>query len=276
MRSFNGWLGGLAAVGLFLACSPARAGIIQYFGIDPGVGPGMARPNSDAQAAAYAAAVSAFQTPTQKVDFEGLPLGQPSTDNTPITVAQSAKYGNVTLSVSGVDHTVVPGFPFGIASTSGDPVNEGYNTTSGGSQFYWFVPSANSTTTIATFSWKVPAQGFGAYLTGLGDAMGSLSLVFNDGAPQSLHITGSPLGGVEFFGFTDFKKQFNSISFVLTGYQPTNKDVFGIDDVLIGYFPEPASAISLALGLCTLAIPFGLRRIRALRGRGRSGAESGD
>jgi hypothetical protein len=79
---------------------------------------------------------------------------------------------------------------------------------------------------------------------------------------------------VEFFGFTDFFKQFNSISFVLTNYTADNKDAFGIDDILIGYIPEPSSGLSLALGLCALAVPFGVRQFRAARQRARSSESS--
>jgi hypothetical protein len=267
MHTFKGWLGLATLLASLCLRGSAQGAIIEYFGIDSGVGPGQARPNSDAQAALYAARASFFG-PTQKVDFEGLPLGQPSTDNTPITVAQNALYGNVTLSVTGMDHTVVSGFPFGISNRSGDPVNDGYNTTLGGSQFYWFVPSTAATTAIATFSWQLPAQTFGAYITGLGTAQGSLNLVFNDGSPQSLAVTGSASGGVEFFGFTDYGHKFNSISFILTNYSPTNRDTFGIDDILIGYIPEPASGILLLLSTAIGGMALRLARLKAARHQG--------
>jgi hypothetical protein len=236
----------VALVTLLTLGGRADAGIIVFSGSDPGAGPSDPRPNSDAAAAAFAAAAT---QPSQRITFEGLPLGNFSS----LAVAPG-----VTVTLAQMGDT----FPAGISNSNSAPVTLGYNTTPGGSQFLQYAPTLAVGTSTATFSFANPVQGFGAYFTGLGtNPVNSVHLVFNDGMSEDILLTGNSAGGVQFFGFLDPGASFSSLS-VQEGTTATQRDIFGIDDVRLVYapaaaaaaaIPEPATAGLFVLGLAGLA-----------------------
>ena len=75
-------------------------------------------------------------------------------------------------------------------------VQQGYNTTARGKQFFGVWPDPNGAAAAIEFDFasdavphntmRQPIQAFGAYITGLGTAVGQLSVEFYDGSMQSL------------------------------------------------------------------------------------------
>jgi hypothetical protein len=238
-----------------LCCGSAQAGLIAFGGADPGAGAADPRPSSDAANTAFLNAVTHPGDTLHLITFEGLPLGGPSGDNIPITIAPG-----VHLSSNGLDHAPPPGFVFGLSDGPIDP-KFGYNTTPGGSEFFQFAPKVGIGTATMTVSFPYQVQAIGLYLTGLGTANGDLHVMFNDGTPTDLAVTGMASGGVQYFSFIDPNKSFTSISFQLRGVTGTSRDVFGIDDVLLAVVPEPASALLLGMGVLGLLAPIGIRRL---------------
>ncbi len=228
---------------LFCFSNLAHAGITQFANSDPGVGPGVADPNSTAAQASFASSASAFGSVNQ-VTFEGLPLGTPAA-GTSLTVAPG-----VTLSLTNTDHTVIPNYPFGISNASPNPVNDGYNTTPGGSQFLEFVPQLGVASASMTFHFEAPINSFGFYLTGVGNVNDDLHLLFNDGiSSHDIALTGSSSGGIQFFGFTDPGGNIQDITLEERNVSSMQRDVFGVDDVQFVIVPEPSAGILLGVGL---------------------------
>jgi len=229
----------LFALICFVACSGhAQAAIIIFSGSDPGVGPGGARPNSNAAAASFDAAAGALGT-VNTINFESAPLGN---------FAALGLGSGVTATLAGtaIDSNA------GITDVLGDSTL-GYNTTAGGSRFLRVVPIFDIGTASATFDFDTPVQAFGTYVTGLGTAAGALHVVFSDGTAQDLSVAGSPSGGVQFFGFTDEGKLISSIQLRLTGVTGS-RDIFSVDDVRFvaasEAVPEPSTlAIFAVAGL---------------------------
>lgn len=101
----------------------------------------------------------------------------------------------------------------------------GFNTRSGGARYVKLYGG-----TLA-FTFAVPVQAFGAYLTGL--EIGLQAITFDDGAPQLLSLPTSGRGAA-FFGFTDAGKSTSSITVF------ARWEAIGIDDVrYVGAVPEP-------------------------------------
>jgi len=227
---------------LLLSAALASASIITYSGDDPGVGPGGARPNSDAAHAAFAGATSVAGT----ITFEGLPLG----------FSSSIDLGGG----NSVDLT-------GDWDTSGGGIRNdavtatGYNTTSGGSEYLGVWPNFVNGSVSATFNFGSSIDSFGAYLTGTEDDFpGTITLNFSDGSSETLTIPKNPPGsggGVEFFGFTDAGASISSVTFTETGDFTSGRDIWGIDDVSFGNtnttVPEPGSIFLFGTGLAGLA-----------------------
>lgn len=131
----------------------------------------------------------------------------------------------------------------------------GFNTTSGGSRFV-----QNSSNNDLTFNFSTGISAFGAYVTGLGTATGTVSLTFNDGSSQAINLStviGQSGGGVGFIGFT-LSGATLLTSVTLDG--TTGSDVWGVDDVQFGSaaVPEPASLAMWGLGV--IGVVFARRR----------------
>ena len=237
---------GLALALAIAANSSLYGDVVIYSGADPGVGPGGVRPNSVATALTFAAAAQAG-VPfgfVNTVDFENISL---STPGAPIT-NQEIVLGGMYLTLTGTSLSSGNGAIYGISNTPND-VLTGFNTTSGGSQHLKIAPMVNVGTATAEFNFPKPINAMGMYLTGLGNTTGNLSVTFDDGSPMSYPVTGSPNGGVQYFGFTDANKAFHSVVLKITNVTGLNRDVFGIDDIRYAVVPEPSSLFLFCLGL---------------------------
>lgn len=226
----------LFAVICLVCCSaPVDAAIIVFSGADPGVGPGGARPNSNAAAASFDVAAGALGT-VNLINFESAPLGN---------FAALGLGSGVTATLAGTDIDSNAG----ITNVLGDSTL-GYNTTAGGSQYLRVVPIFDVGTASVTFGFDAPVQAFGTYITGLGTAAGALHVVFSDGTAQDLSVAGSASGGVQFFGFTDEGKFISSVQLQLTGVIGS-RDIFSVDDVRFvaasEAVPEPSTLVIFAV-----------------------------
>lgn len=224
----------IALLSYLALAAPAGAQVIEYYGIDPGVGIGGPRPNSDAAAAGFDSAARGLGV-VHSIDFEALSLGNFGTRNIG---------PDVDATLTGTD-------PLGGIVADGwfpadPPQRVGYNTTAGGDQFLGLVPASGVGTASVRFDFATPTQAFGAYLTGLGTANGNLFVEFDDGSLQSLPVSGHPDGGVLFHGFTDAGASIVSVTLELRGVV-NSRDIFGIDDLRWAAIPEPASGLLLLL-----------------------------
>ena len=194
---------------------PAEGAITTYTGLDAGVDPGGARPNSDAAAANFDAAAAAL-CPLSIEDFESAPIGN----------FANLVLNGVTVTLMGTASDANAG----ITNVTGHRIL-GYNTTSGGAKHLRFVPPIGAGTRTAKFSYAVPIQAWGAYFTGVGTQPNTtVTVEFNDDTAQSFGVQGASDGGASFFGFTDPGKVIASVTVqeVLTG---SFFDTFSIDDV---------------------------------------------
>ncbi len=224
---------GILCVALLLA-KTALAVPVTYYGIDVGVGPGGSRPNSDAAAASFDAALSAAYT--QVVDFESASLGY----FTSLTVAPG-----VTATMTGMANSS----SCGITNVPGTSIL-GYNTTSGGARHLRAVPVFGIGTCIIDFDFDIPSMAWGAYITGLGTANGNLFLMYDDGSVQQHSVMGNTSGGVLFFGVIDPGKVFSEVSLELRNVTGS-RDIYSIDDMrhTQGVIPEPATFALVGVGV---------------------------
>jgi hypothetical protein len=176
------------ATALLLATSAWSSPIV-YSGIDNGVVFGSPLPNSNAAAAAFAAAVAGMGQPLTTIDFESTPLG---------AVGAGTNLGSgVTLSVGNTPNSRI---------SNTQNVNGTFDTTPGGHNFFsfvtQFVPFGTTITATATVAFASPIDAFGAYFSGLGNDT-TFTLNFSDGSLQTLTVAGSASANAMFFGFTD-------------------------------------------------------------------------
>jgi hypothetical protein len=242
-----------------LACTQlSQAAVIRYDGRDALAGPTDTRPNSQA---AHDAFVTAIGSNYFTLTFEGLPLGYAQTLNFTTFKFEQVGTTNLVNEFLGSDDT---GQYTGV--TKNTPTGEeeilGFNTSTGGDTFLRFTPKMNIGTAGATLTFNTPIEYFGAYISGLGSAAGTLNAKFNDGSAQSLGVAGGPGGGVQFFGFTSFGSAITQLDLVLDGVYGS-RDIYSIDDVITslkpdyietGKVPEPASASLLLAALGLLAM----------------------
>ena len=199
---------------------------------DNGAGPEDARPNSNAAAASFDGAAGILG-PVSIINFEDQPVGNFSS----LMAARGVTItlGNTSSEASG-----------GIAAT--DDVKLGYNVTGNGSKHLRVVPIIEAGKVTVNFTFDIPVQAFGTYLTGVGTANGDLHLLFNDGTNQDFSITGYANGGVQFAGFISKDAYITSVTMELQNITSDSRDIFGIDDVRYVYTPEPATLLLLGLG----------------------------
>lgn len=196
-----------------------------FYGIDPGAGPGMPRPNADAAAAAFSTAAGALG-PITTIDFEGLPFG----DFDFLEV-----YPGIMAELAGTD-------PTGSGGISADPPTGasilGYNTTPGGEKHVGVWPIFDIGTCYLRFSFSAPIQAFGAYITGLEeDISGDLEIEFVNGTTITYDVPGSAAGqygGVLYFGATEPATLISAATLRLSGVYGT-REIFGVDDVSFVY-----------------------------------------
>jgi hypothetical protein len=198
----------------------ASAGIITYSGYDPGASHTDPRPNSDAAAASFDAA----NPGPPIITFESAPLGW-------------FKHLIVAPGVT-LDAEDYYGW-FQTIRNQDLGAQDGFNTTSGGSQWLSMLSG------WATFTFASPMNAFGAYLSGTEWCCGFF--IFNDGAPQSIGIVNlGGSGGVQFLGFSD-TSPFSSVMILAAD------DIVGVDDVRYGAaVPEPATFGLLGAALAGL------------------------
>ncbi len=191
-----------------------------------GANSGDARPNSDAAAAAFDAAVGTFGL----IDFESESVG---------TFTSLGVAPGVTL--TGSDYF---GNSQEITDTSdGSPDSlYGYNTTSGGENFAQFYGGS------MTLTFDSGITSFGAYFTGAQNVFDGVHVMFENGGSQDLTTSLDDTGGVQFLGFTDPTASITAIRFV------ANTDIAAMDDIRYSdAVPEPATMAVLGLGLAAAA-----------------------
>jgi PEP-CTERM motif. len=239
---------------LIIGAPAAHAAIDLYTGNDLGAGASDPRPNSDAAAAAFDAAVAALTgTAPGVVTFENVAIGS-LTGNTSATVG------------AGITATVLNNGGDGVRLTSGGSGSTGYNVTPGGNQFLDLRGSSGANPYGVSFAFADPVQAFGFYLVGLSDTPASpLTVSFvAEGTSQSFTLTGVNNNGVQFFGFTAGGE---SITEIRIERAAGSGDFIGLDDVRFGYrfqaaaVPEPGTFALAAPGLLAL-VGVGMRARR--------------
>ena len=237
---------GAAFIALGAVTNPAIAQTV-FEGRDNNVSFGSPLPNSNAAAAQFDNAASALGT-VNVIDFENLPLGNFSS----LEVAPGT-----TLTLSNTPDPVRSIVDLGITNDTENGF-AGFNTTTEGANFLRFGTQPNvETIATATFSFAVPVQTFGAYITALDrDPRNELSLSFTDGTSQLLGpirgVDSVNPSGAQFFGFTTPGESISSVTIRERFLDsPDNFNyLVGIDDVRTVPIPEPDSALGiLAFGV---------------------------
>lgn len=231
------------------ALSASAHALLVFSGTDIATGPGDARPNSNAAAAAFDT-IAASMFSISAVTFENMPLG---TFNT-----ISPKPGLKVVNGSGADTA--------IDATPTDDL--GYNTTFGGRKYLRFWQSFGVVTEQVDFVFDEPINSFGAYFTGAQENFaGIFTVEFTDshGNPQSLLLDKPAPGNdgtaaTQFLGFVDDNfSGITKVSVVMRRELPDvgGRDLIGIDDVRYtncDVIPEPGTMMALGLGLSALVV----------------------
>ncbi len=136
---------------------------------------------------------------------------------------------------------------------------DGFAVDSSNNAFLRLTPDATNpavTSALATFSFATPVQAFGVYLTGLGTQLPSHfeMLLYQNG--QTTNPTVVPLvgnqnlqGGVQFAGFTDPGVGYTGVSFQMTGFTTSSRDIVSFDGIsFVTVVPEPSTGVLLTIG----------------------------
>lgn len=98
----------------------------------------------------------------------------------------------------------------------------------------------------AAFNFTAPTNSFGFFTTGVQTEFTTdLTVTFNDGTSETLHLPINVNGGVSYFGFTD-TQPFNGATIT-----DLSNDAWGVSDVSYNFasaVPEPATWTMLILG----------------------------
>lgn len=246
----------LAALLCVLAFSGvyASASLITFVGQDNVATTTSAHPSSAAAAASFATAAATIGN-VATITFESAPLGVFSS-------LMAAPGVTVTGSnVNSANQSILNASNFPTA-----PTLDGYNTTSGGTNFLEMQGGT------VTFTFATPTQFFGAYFSGIQSAVFFADTVtFSDGTSESISIPGvgtsGSVGALDFVGFTDVGKSISSITINagIPGDPGAGFDDIGVDDVSYQSFasssptvPEPDSIVLMLTGC--LGLTAGIRR----------------
>lgn len=219
-----------------------------FSGADPGGG-AVVGPNSLAAQTTFTGLLSGFGTDT----LEGATLNL-------ITGSIGSAFG-VTITADCTDntsaHTCDSAFT-GVKNSGNSQF--GFNTTASGANFYQVAGGVTSVTlpSVLKLTFSSPIQAFGAYFTGIEATLGPTVVSFNDGSAESFSLLDTNSGGVagsQFFGFTT-SGFVSEIDFTTSNIAP-NRDIWGVDDIIIGNVssvPEPSTIALLAMPLLALAL----------------------
>ncbi|NWF83987.1 MAG: PEP-CTERM sorting domain-containing protein [Bryobacteraceae bacterium] len=228
-------IGGPVGLTIGLLAAMSLQGATLYYGADNGVGPGDARPLSDAARSAFVAATGAGGP----ITFEGLAVGF----NSNFTAAPG-----VDVTMTNLEANACGGV---CATDEHSPIPLGYNVTAGGRQHLRVVPPfGDQTGGSVTFSFAVPIYAFGFYLTDTQENFpGPITVSFDDGGSISLGITkNDETGGALFWGYSNPGAAITSFS-ISTGATGDSRDLWGVDDVYYSQIPEPGTIFLLGAGL---------------------------
>lgn len=240
---------------LFGLC--AQATVITVSDEDVGATSAGPFPESDAANNVWSLLASPFGT-IQTIDFEAAPVGFFTT------------LSALDLGVSGVDIAALGDNDGDDSSISATDAGNccGFNTTSGGENYLSLDPEPDDIGDFGlVFNFTTPVSGFGARFIGVATSPGFISVEFDNGTAQTFLLSGSSLGGSQFFGFVDDTNLISSVSVWARSSNGFLSDSIGIDDVQFvsdippdTQVPEPSSAGLALLGLA--GVTAGLLRRR--------------